>query len=160
MMMEQLFTAIDDSLREIYQREPVHLINEKDGLFHYEINDDLKMNFTNINEAQQQFTIYLSSQRPNTYYKLPDSTIKDYNKVELNGNYYNDETDTKILIEFIDNNTYSLTKNGRERKADMILHDYLRMNSYEIRINRDEKGKVKSLNVKNGRIKSVIFNRT
>lgn len=63
-------------------------------------------------------------------------------------------------MKHLDETSYSITKNGHERKAELILKDYLRMNSYEILILRDEKGNVKGLNVKNGRIKNVIFNKT
>ena len=41
-------TEKDNSIyREIYQRKPVKLIHEEDGLFHYETMQDLKMNFIN-----------------------------------------------------------------------------------------------------------------
>ena len=153
-------TEKDGSIyREIYQREPVKLISEKGGLFQYETIQDLKMNFTNIGKPKQKFTLYLSSQKPSTYYKLSNLNLNNFDKNELNGSFYNDETDTKIVIKFIDNNTYSITKNGRERKAELILEDYLRMNSYEIKIIRDKEDHVIGLNVKNGRIKNVIFNR-
>ncbi|WP_197022125.1 serine hydrolase [Sediminibacter sp. Hel_I_10] len=154
-------TEKDGSIfREIYQRDPIKLINEKNGLFHYETNEELKMNFTNIKKGQQKLTIYLSSQEPNTYYKLPFNDLDKSDKRIINGRYFNDETDTEILIKFLDNNTFLITKNGRERKAELILKDYLRMNSYEINIIRDAKGNVSGLNVKNGRIENVIFNKT
>ncbi|MEQ8549997.1 MAG: serine hydrolase domain-containing protein [Cyclobacteriaceae bacterium] len=146
--------------REIYQRDPVKLINEKDGLFHYETNEELKMNFTNITKEQPNLTIYLSSQKPNTFKKLPSYDIDRTEKSSINGRYVNDETDTEILIQFLDNNTFSITKNGRERKAELVLKDYLIMNSYEISIIRDAKGNAAGLNIKNGRIENVIFNRT
>ena len=146
--------------REIYQREPVKLISESGGLFHYETNRDLKMNFTQIGKSEQQFTIYLSSQAPATYYKLHDSALDHFDKEELNGTFYNKETDTEIEIMFLDNNKYSLTKNGRERKAELVIKDFLRMNSYEIKVIRDQKGSSIGLNIKNNRIKNVIFKRT
>lgn len=153
-------TEKDGSIyREIYQREPVKLISERGGLFQYETIRDLKMNFTNIGKPEQKFTLYLSSQKPGTYYKLSNLNLNNFDKNELNGSFYNDETDTKIVIKFIDNTTYSITKNGRERKAELILEDYLRMNSYKIKIIRDKEDHVIGLNVKNGRIKNVIFNR-
>ena len=50
----------DGSLyREIYQRDPVKLINEKEGLFEYETIKGLKMNFTDIGKAEQKFTLYM-----------------------------------------------------------------------------------------------------
>lgn len=143
--------------REIYQREPLKLIKEKDGLFHYENNKDLKMNFTNINKSDQKLTIYLSSQKPNTFNLRPKLNL---DKIEINGTFFNDETNTEMVIEHITGNSYAITKNGRERKAKLVLNDYLRMmNSYEIKVIRDQNNKVTGLNVKNGRIKNVIFNK-
>lgn len=147
--------------RELYQREPVKLINEKGGLFEYETIKDLKINFTNIGQSEQKFTLYLSSQKPSTYYKVSNSNLNNFNKNELNGRFYNDETDTEIILKYIDDNTYSLIKNGRKRQAKLILEDYVRMmDSYKIRAIRDRKNNVIGLNVKNNRIKNVIFNKT
>ncbi len=146
--------------REIYQREPVKLINEKESLFYYETNNELKMNFSNINKENQILTIYLSSQEPNSYLKLPTNNLDDITKTSINGRYFNKETDTEIVIEYVENNSYNIIKNGRRRDGKLILKDYLRMmSSYEIKVVRDEKGNVEGLNVKNGRIKNVIFNK-
>jgi predicted GIY-YIG superfamily endonuclease len=143
--------------REIYQREPVKLVSEKGGLFHYETNEDLKLNFTNIDKTDQQLTLYLSSQAPSTFYKQADLNL---DKTTLNGEFYNDETDTEIIIKHTEGNSYTITKNGRERKAELILKDYLRMmSSYEINAIRDHKNEVISLSVNNSRIKNVIFHK-
>lgn len=154
-------TEKDGSLfREIYQREPVKLINEKESLFHYETNDKLKMNFSNINEKQQKLTLYLSTQEPSVYYKLPTENIEDDYSKTINGTYFNKETDTEIVIEYVEKDVYNIIKNGRKRDGKLITKDYLRMmSSYKIKIVRDEKGNIKGLNVENGRIKNVIFNR-
>ena len=86
--------------------------------------------------------------------------MNKFDKNELNARFYNDETDTEIILKYVEGNTYALTKNGRERQAELILEDYLRMmSSYKIKIIRDKENNVIGLNVKNGRIKNVIFNR-
>ena len=143
--------------REIYRREPAKLLPDKGGLFEYESIQGLKLNFTNIGKTDQQFTLYMSTQKPSSYQKVSDLDFDGFKKNELNGSFFNDETDTKIVIRYIDKNTYSITKNGREREAELILKDYLRMNSYEIKIIRDVDSKVVGLNVNNDRIKNVIF---
>lgn len=147
--------------REIYQRDPDRLHQEQGGLFEYERIKGLKMNFSNIGQTDQQFTLYMSSQAPGTYKKLSDLDMNRFDKEGLNGRYYNDETDTEIILTFVEGNTYSLIKNGRERQAKLILEDYLRMmDSYEIRVIRDKEGQVIGLNVKMDRIQNVIFKRT
>jgi CubicO group peptidase (beta-lactamase class C family) len=149
----------DGSLfREIYQREPVKMINEKQSLFHYETNDKLKMNFSEIGAEQQKLTLYLSTQKPSVYYKLPKENFeKDYGST-LNGTYFNKETDTEIIIEHVKDSDYNIVKNGRRRDGKLITKDYLRMmSSYKIRVMRDENGNIQGLNLENGRIKNVIF---
>ncbi len=148
----------DGSLyREIYQRDPVKLINERGNLFHYETNEDLKIAFTEDEGGQWQFTIYLASQAPNVGVRLPSNQLNDTYKKSLDGRFYNDETDTEILIEFLENHTYAVTKNGRERKGELILKDFLRMNSYEIKVHRDADDIVDGLVVNNRRIQNVVF---
>ena len=146
--------------REIYQRKPVKMIGEKGGLFHYSTDPELKMNFTNIGKEDQQFTIYRSTQEPTVYRKLPDSNLDQFDRSALNGSFFNGETDTKIQIQFIDNNTYSVLKNDRKWEAELILEDYLRMDGYEIRVVRDETGQVKGLSLDNDRLRNVRFERT
>ena len=154
-------TERDGSLyREIYQRDPVKLIHEQGGLFAYETLKDLKMNFTHMGTPDQMFTLYLSSQKPATYHKVSDLIPDSFDKNAVNGRFYNDETDTEIILEFVEDDTYALTKNGRERRAEMILKDFLRMNSYEIQILRDKENNITGLNVNNRRIKNVLFDKT
>ncbi len=144
--------------RNIYQQAPVKLINEKGGLFHYKTIPDLKINFENISKQNQKFTLYKSSQRPVTYHKISNIDMNNFNKKELNGRYFNDETDTEIILKYKEKNNYSLIKNGRERNAELILADYLRMmNVYKIKIVRDKQNEVIGLNIDRGRIKNVMF---
>ena len=146
--------------REIYQRNPDKLINLKNGLFQYENIKGLKINFRNIGRPDQKFTLYKSTQKPSTYYKVSDLDFSNYDKNALNGTFYNEETDTKIILNYKEGNRYSLIKNGRERKAQLILEDYLRMmGSYKIKVIKDKENNVIGLNVKNGRIENVIFNK-
>ncbi|MEM7104964.1 MAG: serine hydrolase domain-containing protein [Bacteroidota bacterium] len=147
--------------REIYQRDPVKLINEEGGLFAYETIQGLKMNFTNIGQPDQKFTIYGLGQKPASYAKLPNTTLGIFDKNDLNGRFYNDETDTEIILQYVEDDSYTLTKNGRERMSKLIMQDYLRMmDSYHIKVIRDNDNNVIGLNVENRRIKNVIFNKT
>ena len=95
--------------RELYKKDPVKLIHEKGGLFHYETIKDLKINFEHIGTKEEQFTLYMSSQSPSTYRKISAIDMNDINKVELNGRYVNDETETEIILEHKEGNYYPLT---------------------------------------------------
>ncbi len=144
--------------RTFYQRDPVKLVPEQGGLFAYETIEGLTMNFTNIGQSNQQFTLYATYQPPYSYQKLLDQDLNTFDKQALNGRFYNDETDTEIRLKFVEGTTYTLTKNGRERTAELILEDYLRMmDVYHIRILRDAQDKIIGLNVERDRIKNVIF---
>ncbi|MEO1515805.1 MAG: serine hydrolase domain-containing protein [Bacteroidota bacterium] len=145
--------------REMDGRDPVELIQENGGLFQYSHNRDLKMNFADIGKEEQAFTIYLSSQRPDTYRKIPTADLASFDKDELNGHFYNEATDTKISIKFMDDNTYSVLRNDQEGEAELLFEDFLQMNSYEMKVVRDKDEKVIGLNLKNGIIKNVMFQR-
>ena len=145
--------------RAIYQRDPVKLINEKGGLFEYETIKGLKMNFTNIGKPDQQFTLYMSSQQPSTYYKISELEMGMADKSELNGTFYNEETGAEFRIKYTQGNSYELTFNGRKIEAELISKDYLRMmDNYEFKVRRDQKGKVTGLSVTNtDRLQNVFF---
>ena len=149
----------DTLYREMYQRDPVKLIPEEGGLFEYETIAGLKMNFENIGTADQQFTLYKSTQAPSTYRKLPNTELSGFEWEALNGSYNDPDTGTEIILKYRGDNLYALTKNGREREAELFMRDNLRMNSYNISILRDDNGKVIGLNVNNNRIQNVIFDR-
>ncbi|MEM9545071.1 MAG: serine hydrolase domain-containing protein [Bacteroidota bacterium] len=142
--------------RERYKQDPVKLIAQDGALFEYETRSK-RINFTNIGQANQEFTLYHPSIKPETYRKLSIQNSRSFDKKELNGNFYNEETGTNITLQFIEGNTYVLTKNGKERKAQLILDDHLRMNTYLINTIRDEENKVIGLNVNNNRIRNVVF---
>lgn len=145
--------------REIYGRDPVRLINEKGGLFYYETIPELKINFTKTLTGEPTFTIYMSSQEPNIGTKLPDSPIDEAYKKSLDGHYYNKETDTEVQLTFTQDNTYTVTKNGRSRDGALLYKDFLMMNSYEISVRRDTNGAINGLLVNNGRIQNVVFDK-
>lgn len=143
---------------ERYGSDPVKLLPEEEALFKYAIND-VRINFRNIGHAGQNFTLYHPSFKPKVYLKLSTSALNNFDKNALTGNFYNEETDTNISIQFIEGNKYSITKNGREREAELFVSDHLRMKNYIININRDQYSNVIGLSVTNGRIQNVIFDK-
>ncbi|GAB4517869.1 MAG: hypothetical protein Tsb004_28300 [Allomuricauda sp.] len=147
----------DGLYRDIYQRKPARLIHEKGNLYYYQNHKDLKMAFTEGPLGRPQFTIYLSSQPPNTYEKMEVVSVSENEIQSINGTFYNDETDTRITIAHDKDRSYTIEKNGRERKGELLYKDFLRMNSYQIKIHRDRNDEVDGLLVTNGRIKNVWF---
>ncbi|MEL6195157.1 MAG: serine hydrolase domain-containing protein, partial [Bacteroidota bacterium] len=133
--------------REIYQRDPAELIPEEGSLYHYLSNGaKIRMAFSKDESGVTGFSIFLSTQPVLSYERLPSfEQDKDY-KLSLNGSFFNDETQTTINIEHANGNKFIITKNGRERKGELIYKDLLRMNAYEIKIVRDEEDKIIELN--------------
>jgi len=147
----------DTLYRKIYQRDAVALIQKKESLFHYSTNNDLKLAFETKNGKVSGFTIYLSSQPPIKYSKLPSYTLETKDFKYLPGSFYNAETKTTIKISYDGDNTFLIDKNGRERNGELVYKDLIRMNSYKIELKRNGGGQVDGLKVKNGRIKNVLF---
>ena len=145
-----------DLYREIYRGEAVKLIQEDGGQFKYEQRSS-RINFTNIGKENQGFTFYLAGLKPEPYRKITSSDLADFDRKEIRGIFYNPETKTEITIDFVDGDTYSISKNGRVRDAQLILADHLRMGSYLIKVIRNDQYKVVGLNVRNDRIKNVMF---
>ncbi|MCH2197208.1 MAG: beta-lactamase family protein [Flavobacteriales bacterium] len=151
-------TLKNDTLsREMYQRDPIALISEKGGLFEYSTITDLMLNFENIGASNQQFTIYKATQAPSTYHKIPDVEESNYNLAEVVGEYYNDETDTQIIIKHIEEDLFAITKNGKEREAVMMSPDRFRMNNYVITTTRNDRNEVTGLLATKERIVNVTF---
>ena len=107
-----------------------------------------------LNNIQTSFTGV--TQKATTKQETSPTFDIDY-KESLNGTYYNVETNTEIKLKFKKENSYNLNKNGRVRNATLDTKDVLQMNSYTIRIDRDNKGKIKGLLVDNNRIRNVVF---
>lgn len=144
--------------REIYQRTPAPLTQEEGAVYTYTSNEaKLRMAFTKDDIGVSGFKIYLSTQAVSSYEKLPSVVLDIEYKQSLSGTFFNDETQTTMSIEHANGNKFIITKNGRERKGELVYKDMLRMNAYEIRIERDEKDTIVSLRVDNNRIRNVRF---
>lgn len=143
--------------RQIAQRDPIALIKENGAMYYYQTNKDLKMVFTENEKGALQLTLYLSSQPPNTFTKINSIPVSEKAKNEISGSYFNQETDTTIELQFLKENSYSVIKNGKERQGQLLISDVLKMNSYQMFIQRDSSGTISGLWLKNGRIDNVWF---
>ncbi|MDX1463659.1 MAG: serine hydrolase domain-containing protein [Marinirhabdus sp.] len=150
-------TQKNDTLyRNIYQRDPVRLFQENGSVYHYESNNNLKMAFDTSTNVKG-FTIYLASQAPISYKKLPPFEASPSYLTSMEGQFYNQETDTQIKIEHLKGTSYQITKNDRTREAELTYKDLLQMNDYRIQVERNAANKVNGLRIDHGRIKNVKF---
>lgn len=143
--------------REMAQRDPVQLINESGNLFYYENNEALKMAFTRDASNQWLFTIYLDSQAPIVGTRLSDDPIDQAYLKSLNGEYHNAETAMTIQLEYRDNNTYTIMRNGQELEGQLPAKDLLILYNYELIVERDKAGNIEGLILNGNRIRQVKF---
>ena len=153
-------TENDLLYREIYRSNDRPLEQEQGGLYRYGDAHELKMAFEKDKEGVTGFTIYLSTQVPVTYKKLPPFQVDNAYVKGVTATFFNDETETTIQIEHKEGDVFSITKNGRARNAKLVCKDYFRMNSYKIWLIRNPQNVVSGLRIDNqDRIANVIFER-
>ena len=156
----KIFRKNDSLYRSIYGREPIALVPEKGSLYYYANNKDLKLAFDISDDQVNGFTIYLSSQAPRTFKKLPLFNYDSQYLKSVEGMFNNSETETTIEIKWKGSDTFSIiAKNGAEMKAQLVYKDILRMNSYKIKINRNDNAEVEGLSIDNNRIRNVLFDK-
>ncbi|MGB5929481.1 MAG: serine hydrolase domain-containing protein [Cyclobacteriaceae bacterium] len=147
--------------RHIYGQQPVKLVNEEGNLFYYKTNKDLKIAFEKKEDDQRAFTIYIASQAPIEAHSVPDFSTSPAYLLSLYGTYINAETNTEITLGSAegsaDSSAVSIIKNGNEQKGELAMSDLILMNEYQMRVVRDDKGKVNSLSVDSNRIRNVRF---
>ncbi len=143
--------------REIEGRDPVQLLHERGNLFAYQSNPDLKISFDRTENDERRFNIYFPGQPLTTALPLPEPEIDADRLRSLEGRYVNSETDTEIVIEWVDESAFKMIKNGRSRDATLATDDELRWNAYRFRFQREADGAVRTLLVDNNRIRNVDF---
>ena len=143
--------------REMAQRDPVQLINESGNLFYYENNEALKMAFTKDAANQWLFTIYLDSQAPIIGTRLSDDPVDPVYLKSLNGEYHNAETAMTIQLEYRDNNTYTIMRNGQELEGQLPAKDLLIVYNYELIVDRNKVGNIEGLILNGNRIRQLKF---
>lgn len=145
--------------REIQWRDPVRLLPEDANVFVYESNADLKLALTTNPDDQPEFTLYLPSVAPRSAdFIAPAPTDEAYLK-SLEGDFFNAETDTRIILQHVEGTEFTMVKNDRPRTLELIGRDYLVWNSYRITVLRDQNGRANGLSVDRGRIRNVAFER-
>ncbi|MEO1642081.1 MAG: serine hydrolase domain-containing protein, partial [Pseudomonadota bacterium] len=145
--------------REMEWSDPVRMVYERDNLFHYETDPSLKLAIFEQENAPTRIEVYSPNQSPQ-YARLIQAAPNGESYARgLEATFYNDETDTEIILEHYEGNEFQMIKNGRPRTLKLMGNDYLVWNSYRITVLRDEVGVVRGLSVDRGRIKNVLFTR-
>lgn len=143
--------------RETDGSEPADLIHEDGNVFEYSTIPGLRIAFDAAPDGRKRFRLFMATQGTQTALELPAPPQGDAARSSLEGCFLNAETDTEIVMKWVEGDAFTMTKNGRSRDATMVGPDYLRWNSYKFRYERDETGAVARLWVDRDRIRNVRF---
>ncbi|MEM8616128.1 MAG: serine hydrolase domain-containing protein [Pseudomonadota bacterium] len=149
-----------DLYREMEWADPVRLIQKDANLFHHETDASLKMALSRDADGRSQIALYSPDQVPKFAVHIPAVPEGKPYRQSLEGTFYNRETDTEIILEHTENDTFTMIKNKRPRTLTLMGRDYLVWNAYRIRVLRDDTGRANGLSVDRNRIRNVMFIRT
>ncbi|MEM9838763.1 MAG: serine hydrolase domain-containing protein [Pseudomonadota bacterium] len=148
-----------DLFREIEGRDPVRMVPDEGNLFDYETIPGLKLALMTDDEGERSIGLFSPDQAPQLGTPLTEAPSGDRYRKGLEGTYVNDETDTEIVLEHKEDDTFIMTKNGRARNATLVSEGYLIWNGYRIRVQRRGSRKPYGLIVDNGRARNIRFDR-
>jgi hypothetical protein len=104
-----------------------------------------------------QVTAYYWAHAP---YSLTRSNVdwKDYDFVGLEGEFYNDELGVSFNVSYAEGQRYQIKSGKDKMKGDMYKQDRLLVDGgNNIKVSRDESGKVTELLISNYRTKDLRF---
>lgn len=145
--------------REMEWRDPVRLIPDEGNVFTYASNANLKLALGRTATGEHEFTLYMPNVAPRTATRIAALPIEESYPMSVEGTFFNDETQTEIILQHVENTEYTMIKNGRPRTLELVGRDYLVWNSYRITVLRGETGEATGLSVDRGRIRNVSFDR-
>lgn len=139
-------------------RNDIKLEREADNTFRQANDKDFKQEFTKNSEGEMQVTAYYTSHAPYTLTR-PAADWTSFDFASLNGSYFNEETKTDLILEYVQGKTYT-AKIGNRTEAmtgNLITHHKLLVGGYAITI--ESTGTSKYLLLDGDRIKRVRFNK-
>ena len=106
--------------REIEGREPIPMVYEEANIFHYKTSPSLKLVLTKNQKQKRQFEIYSKLQPPQLATYINPVPNNEAYKNNLKGVFFNDETNTEIILKYSKTNEFTMTKNGRDRTLKLV----------------------------------------
>lgn len=155
----ELVSRDGELYREIEWYEPVRLVYEKGNVFYYETDPTLKLALTTSDKGEMAFTLYSPNQKPQFAMEVSDIPTEEGYSQSVEGIFYNEETETEIILRHAEDDKFTMIKNDRPRTLKLVGRDYLVWNSYRISVLRDDSGRANGLSVDRGRIRNVAFER-
>jgi len=150
-------TEAGDLAREIEGVDPVTLRHDSGNVFEYATIPGLRIAFDTTDDGTKRFRLFMPTQAMQTALEIPAVPEDELSRTSLEGCYFNSETNTEIVIDWVEGAAFKMIKNGRSRDALMIAADYLGWNDYRFRFTRDADGAVARMWVDRERIRNVRF---
>lgn len=159
-MLFSLTMSEGELYREVEWQEPVRMVYEGANVFHYETDPMMKLALHTDDDGQRRIDIYSPARAPLFGGRIEAAPEGDAYMRSLEGAFYNDETNTEIILKYKQDDEFTMVKNGRPRTLQLKGEDYLVWNAYRITVLRDETGRATGLSVDRDRIRNVAFYRT
>ncbi|MCG2615197.1 serine hydrolase [Terrimonas sp. NA20] len=137
-------------------RNDIELEREQDNIFHQRKDTAFKQEFTRSDDGELQLTAYYTTHAPYTLRKVT-ANWSGFDPACLNGEYLNDETDTKMSIGYTADKNYSVKIGRADSTTGLLITPVMMLvNNYVIRFNC-KNGISSSVSLDGDRIKNVVF---
>ncbi len=113
-------------------RNDVELVREADNIFHQKFDPAFKQEFTTNANGDKLVTAYYINHAPYTLQKV-ESIAADFDFVKFNGAYINDETNTTISIQHLNDTNYEVTfRNDNKTSGLLVSNTKMLVNAYSL----------------------------
>lgn len=146
-----------DSLTLVrFGRDDVQLVQENGGVYQQVSDPSFKQHFQQSKQGTIQMTFYHPSHAPYTFTQVP-ADFSNWDAQLLEGAYLNTETGTNLALVYQGEKSFMVTRNGKERPAEMVTPSTLLTNGYRLEITPDENGAVATIELYGDRLARVRF---
>ena len=113
-------------------RNDVELEREADNIFRQKFDPAFKQEFTTNSQGELTVTAYYVNHAPYSLSKL--KTIeKGFDFNQFDGEYVNDETDTKLIIKHLNDTNYEVTFPNKQASSGLLVsNSKMLVNSYSL----------------------------
>jgi CubicO group peptidase (beta-lactamase class C family) len=138
---------------------PRKLIQEKDNLYHWDIDEDWKIAFNNRPDSTSTMVLYTKSEQPEVLKKLPPFTPTDAYLQACVGKYFSAELDLAFTIRMSPERGLILKRDGgkNEIKIEVVQKGELLASDYKMRLETAANGRVIAVLLTYNRVRNLRF---
>jgi hypothetical protein len=164
------YRSIDNNIIRIQLKEghlywqmdnnnPRKLIQEKDNLYHWDIDEDWKIAFNNRPDSTSTMVLYIKSEQPEVFKKLPPFAPTDSYLQACVGKYFSAELDLAFTIRMSPERGLTLKRDGgkNEIKIEVVQKGELLASDYKMRLETAANGRVMAVLLTYNRVRGLRF---